>query len=117
MEISEEDYDAVLTLRIPISLAKAVNSLDWGISRKKRGFKSKPFIAAIQEGVAYKKLQNLAKEDPEKLSEIQEKFKSMLLGKNKEEILETMDLKELDGIIEIAALIQSKKASQLVLDV
>jgi hypothetical protein len=117
MEKTEEDYDTIVTLRVPISLARKVEQeVDWGLPRKKQGRKAEAYRSAILEGVQFKTLQNDAREDPEKREEVQEKFLKMLMGENTEQVLETVDLSGLDTIITIASMVRNNKAKQMILE-
>jgi len=117
MELNEEDYDTVVSLRIPLSLARSVEKHFGGMITKRRG-KSKAYVTAIQEGVQYVTLKEIYN-DPEKIKEIESSVESMTTSdflKDPAKILEPMDLNKIDTIMTLLQSIHKKKVEQRILD-
>ena len=108
----DDEHDTIITLRIPISLAKKVEDMDWGLARKKQKRRSEIYRSAIEKGAQFQNLRIIMR-DPKKAKEIQEKFFEILKTNNQEQVLETMKIEEIESLILLASMIKEKKFSQL----
>lgn len=115
MELNEEDYNTVVTIRVPLSLAKQIDSFDWGLGRKPS--RSKKYLTAVQNGIQFLKLKQL-QNDPEKKKELEQKLADLMLTspKDQEQVLQTMDISGLETIISMANATLDTKISQKILD-
>jgi len=116
MELNEEDFSTVASIRVPLSVAKQVLSLDWGLPRKKQHSLSARYLAAIIDGVQLRGLKQ-HKDDPEKKAKLEQILRDLALSENNEHVLETMDVSDIESLIALASLIKDKKINQLILDV
>jgi len=115
MEIKEEDYDTIVTLRIPISLAKAILKMDWGLPRKQKGNKAEVYRTCLQTGIQFKTVRDLHN-DPDQKAEFSEKMARLLTDNSPEQIFETMDVRGLEDFMVIANMVKDRKINQMLLD-
>ena len=113
MELKEEDYNTVVTIRVPLSIAKLVDSLDWGLGRKSS--KSKKYLTSIQDGIQFRKLKQL-QNDPEKRKQLEQALADLMLTSDKGEVLQTMDISELETLIALANATKDSKIDQKILN-
>jgi len=113
MELTDEEFTTVVTMRVPMSLAKLVKSLDWKIGRKPS--KAKIYLTAVQHGAEFQKLSQL-QSDPEKKAKYEKELAKLMLATNKKEVLEAMDISELETLMAMTHAILNTKVDQKILN-
>lgn len=113
MELNDEEYTTVVTMRVPMSLAKLVKSFDWGVGRKPS--KAKIYLTAVQHGAEFMKLRQL-QTDPEKKEKYEKELAKLMLTTNKKEALETMEISELETLMAMTHAILNSKVDQKILN-
>ena len=114
MELNDEEFTTVVTMRVPMSLAKLIKSLDWGIGRKPS--KAKVYLTAVQNGAEFMKLKQL-QNDPEKKAKYEKELAKLMLATNQKEALETMEIPELETLMAMTHTILSSKVDQKILNI
>lgn len=113
---NDEDFETIISLRIPLSLAKSIMALNWGLSRKDRTKASKIYRLAMQDGVQFRKLKEMVKNDPKQMKEIHRKLMGFLSEDGQKGVLSEMTVEQLETIISIATTFKETKINQLILD-
>lgn len=112
--MSETDFLGSITVRMPISMIRKLNSVSGKGGRYRD--RSEAIRSLISLGGQVDDMLEIFN-DPEKKLEFETKMASLFHDKSLEKTMETMTEKELNAIIFIASNLKDKKLQQLVLDI